>query len=115
MDYSVIGGEVKIAARLESMCDPDGIMVSPETYALVKDYVDAEPCEPISVKGVHRKISPYRLVGFETDGNEADRYLRAETEGMRLFLDLGKLDERNRPEAIQELEHILERLRRERR
>ena len=39
MDYTIIGGEVNLAARLESQADPDGILISYETYAHVKDIV----------------------------------------------------------------------------
>ena len=111
MDYTVIGGEVNLAARLESICEPDGVMMSHETYALVRDYVDAEPGEPLSVKGIHRRIHPYRLLDIHRSVGQTGRCLRAERPGMRMFLDLGRLNDSTRAEAIQALQEALERLR----
>ncbi len=111
MDYTIIGGEVNLASRLEQVADADGITLSYETYALVKNHVDAEMGEPITVKGIHRKINPYKLTGIFKNIDEQSRFLRAENEGMTLFLDFDKLDENSRPEAIDKMEGALERLR----
>lgn len=110
MDYTIIGGEVNLAARLEGVADPDGITMAYETYALVKDFVDAEKEDPITVKGIHRKINPYKLIGIYKDIDEKSRFLRAENEGMKLFLDFEKLDEVTRPLAIKEIEQALKKL-----
>jgi len=111
MDYTIVGGEVNLAARLERVSDADGIMLSYETYALVKDFIDAEPCDPISVKGIHRKINPYRLIGIYKNVDEESRFMRAENEGMKIFLDFDKLDVTTKPEAIRKFETALARLR----
>ncbi len=111
MDYTIIGGEVNLAARLEGVADPDGITVSYETYALVKNFVDAEMGEPITVKGIHRKINPYKLIGIFKNIDEENRFLRAENDGMTLFLDFDKLDEITRPEAINKMKSAIEWLR----
>ncbi|MBF0460541.1 MAG: adenylate/guanylate cyclase domain-containing protein [Magnetococcales bacterium] len=113
MDYTIIGGEVNLAARLEGVADPDGITLSHETYALVKEHIDAQQGDSITVKGIHRKITPYKLTGIYKDADEKNRFLRAESEGMRLFLDLDKLDEGSRALAIREMEAALARLRHE--
>ena len=42
MDYTIIGGEVNLASRLQSHAEPGGILLSHETYSLVKDKVVAE-------------------------------------------------------------------------
>jgi len=111
MDYTIIGGEVNLAARLEGVADPDGIMLSYETYLLVKEHVDAEACEPINVKGIHRKITPYRLIGIYKNVDEEGRFMRAENDGMKIFLDFDKLDENTMPDAIRKFETALEKLR----
>src|SRR6185369_3709305 len=52
MDYTIIGGEVNLAARLQSHAELGGILMAHETYSLVKDEVHAEALTPIMVKGV---------------------------------------------------------------
>ena len=48
----LLGDGVNIAARLEALAPPGGIVMSYETYALVQDRVHAKPLEPISLKGL---------------------------------------------------------------
>src|SRR5260370_19043250 len=42
MDYTIIGAEVNLAARIEAAADPGGILISYPTYAPVRDIVRAE-------------------------------------------------------------------------
>ena len=111
MDYTIIGNEVNLASRLEQIADPDGITLSYETYALVKEYVDAEQGEPITVKGIHRRITPYKLLGIFKKVNAQERFIRFESDGIRLFLDLDKLNENQRTDAVRQMEKALTRLR----
>ena len=101
---------IDLAARLEGVADPDGITMSYETYALVKEFVDAEKGEPIHVKGIHRTINPYKLIGIYKNVDEKSRFFRSENDGMKLFLDFEKLDEDTRPEAIDQMKAAIERL-----
>jgi class 3 adenylate cyclase len=64
MDYAITGGEVNLAARLEQHANPDGILLSYETYALVQDKVTAEQRPSIEAKGIRREIRPYALTNF---------------------------------------------------
>ncbi len=59
MDYTIIGAEANLAARLQSIAQPGGIVMSYETYALVEDRVHASPLEPITLKGISREVVPY--------------------------------------------------------
>ncbi|SFK49299.1 adenylate/guanylate cyclase domain-containing protein [Shimia haliotis] len=62
MDYTIIGAEANLAARLESIAEPGGIVMSYETYAHARDLVEAEPLAPQRFKGISREITPYRVV-----------------------------------------------------
>lgn len=59
MDYTIIGAEANLAARLESIAKPGGIVLSYETYALVQEHLKADPIEPIVLKGISRQVVPY--------------------------------------------------------
>ena len=111
MDYTIIGGEVNLAARLEGIAEPDGIMMANETYALVRHEIHAEEQKPIQVKGISRKIRPYAVQGI-FDDLDADRsFIRAENESMRLHVDLRKLDKDGQVTIAKELETCAARLR----
>jgi class 3 adenylate cyclase len=64
MDYTIIGAEANLAARLESIATSGGIIMSYETYALVKDHFEARELEPISLKGISRPVVPYELFNY---------------------------------------------------
>lgn len=108
IDYTIIGGQVNLAARLESICAPDGVTLSHETYALVRDEIDATAGEPIEVKGIREPVTPYAVNGIFDDWDETERYIRRDdVPGMRLWVDLMRLSEEQRSDAIQELKDAI--------
>jgi class 3 adenylate cyclase len=109
MDYTIIGNEVNLAARLEEHADPDGILLSYETYALVRGRVTAEEWPAIEVKGIRREIRPYALTEF-LEQPEASEVIRSEIEGMSVRIDLRDLDDTRRQAMLSQLADIAERL-----
>ena len=69
MDYTIIGAEVNLAARLEVAADPGGILMSYPTYALVRDIVRAEGRGSIAAKGIHREVHVFAVTGI-LDGSD---------------------------------------------
>jgi adenylate cyclase len=65
MEYTIVGGQVNIASRLENLAEPDSIYISQATYALIQDLTDCEFVDNISVKGIHYPIEVYRLNGMK--------------------------------------------------
>src|SRR5438034_7573809 len=61
MDYTIIGAEANLAARLQSIAEPGHIVISYETYALVRESVSAHPLPAISMKGISREVVPYAI------------------------------------------------------
>ncbi len=60
-DYTVIGNQVNVAARLESEAEKGQILISQRTYSRVKDLVDTEEMGEIKVKGIHSPIMIYNV------------------------------------------------------
>src|SRR5581483_11141771 len=52
MEYTIIGAEANLAARLQSIAEPGQIVISYETYALVREIIDAHALPPITMKGI---------------------------------------------------------------
>ncbi|MGO4572863.1 adenylate/guanylate cyclase domain-containing protein [Microvirga sp. 2TAF3] len=93
MDYTIIGTEANLAARLQTIAEPGGICLSYETYALVRDLVRAMPLKPITIKGIAREIVPYAVEGFVGELAERSRVISENVTGLDLFLDLDALGE----------------------
>ena len=51
MNYTVIGDNVNIAARLYNVAKGGEIIISETTYAGCRDVVEVEALEPVTVKG----------------------------------------------------------------
>ncbi len=92
MDYTIIGAEANLAARLQSIAEPGGICLSYETFALVRDLVRARPLPPIEMKGISRKVVPYSVEGLLSDFAEQSHVFYEHGAGMDIFLDLEAID-----------------------
>jgi adenylate cyclase len=111
MDYTIIGGEVNLAARLQTHCDPNGILVSYETFVLVRDIVDFEEREPVELKGIRRKVRSFSVRSLHDSGPDASSRFHCDQDGLKLSLDLNKMVGSARAEALHSLEGIVNRLR----
>ena len=107
MDYTIIGNEVNLAARLQSATEPGSILLSHETNALVQGLVMTEEQPPITVKGFPKPISGYKLVGTYNDLVKAGRVVLEERDGLHVLVDLTKQD---RSAVIEILQDILTQL-----
>ena len=109
MDYTIIGGEVNLAARLQSIAQPGSIVISYETYALVRDIAVARPLEPIAVKGISREVRPYEIEGLREESTASPVFSEHAT-GMDLYLDVDALEERDAARARTVLKEALDAL-----
>ena len=62
LTYTVLGSTVNLAARLESAARPGAILLSSETYELVRDVMRCQPEPLMAVKGFLRPVQAYTLV-----------------------------------------------------
>jgi class 3 adenylate cyclase/PAS domain-containing protein len=109
MDYTIIGNEVNLAARLQSAVEPGGILLSHETNALVQDIVLTEEFPPMTVKGFLKPIKTYKVLGTYKELVDEGRVVLQEREGLRVLVDLTK---QVSSEAIAVLEEVLAELKR---
>ena len=107
MDYTIIGNEVNLAARLQSATEPGSILLSHETNALVQGLVMTEEQPPITVKGFPKPISGYKIVGTFDDLIKEGRVVLEERDGLHVLVDLTKQDS---SDVIEILQGILTRL-----
>lgn len=60
-DYTVIGNQVNVAARLESQAKAGQILISQRTYSRVRDEVQVEKIGAIRVKGINSPVMTYNV------------------------------------------------------
>ena len=98
MDYTIIGSEVNLAARLEQSADAGGILISSETHALVRDEVIAVEQQPLYVKGFSEPVQAWAVHG-EPDSPGSRKSFQWERLGMRVLVDLDRLPAAERAAA----------------
>ena len=67
MDYTIVGGAVNLASRLEHEARPGGVLISFETFAHVRDEIECEERGHIHVKGIAYPVAVYDAVALKTD------------------------------------------------
>ncbi len=107
MDYTIIGAEANLAARLQSIAEPGGICLSYETYALVRDMVRARPLPAIAMKGISREVVPYAVEGLLSDLAQRPQVISEHATGLDFFLDLEAIDDKAAERVKQRLAEAL--------
>ena len=110
MDYTIIGGGVNLASRLEAAATPGEILISFETYANVRDRIHCEERGHISVKGIAYPVATYQVVdAYENLGTER-LFIHEERPNLRLDLNLEAMSAGDRGHAATVLREALNRL-----
>jgi len=111
MAYTIIGGEVNLAARIESKCEAGGVLMSYETYALVKDHVEAEPREVLTLKGILRPVKTYAVKRLIDDNEIREETLELSLPNQEpLRINSAQLTMPERLALIQELKYMTKKL-----
>ena len=101
MDYTMVGGTVNLASRLEHEAPPGGILISFETYAHVQDEVHCEERGQVQVKGIAYPVATYAVLGPKQDAE------RDVTAHLQLDLDPERMTDDERRAAADKLRHAL--------
>jgi PAS domain S-box-containing protein len=101
MDYTMVGGTVNLASRLEHEAPPGGALISFETYALVKDNVRCEERGHVRVKGIAEPVAAYAVIGLNQDLDQAG------TTHLRLEFEVDRMSDDERKAAADKLRRAL--------
>ena len=103
MDYTIVGGNVNLASRLEKDAPPGGVLISYETYALVKDHIHCEAQGEIRPRGLAYPVDTYLAIrAINPDDAKADQ-VSVELPNMQLNANLAAMD----TEEISEVRGVL--------
>jgi class 3 adenylate cyclase/PAS domain-containing protein len=101
MDYTMVGGTVNLASRLEHEASPGGILISFETLAQVKDEIRCEERGRVQVKGIAQPVIVYEVIGPK------DVAAPAAPSHLRLELDTERMSDEERKAAAGALRRAL--------
>ena len=92
LDYTIVGGAVNLANRLESASETDEILISEDTFSLVKDVIKCKARGQIEVKGFAYPVNTYVVVGEVDKLKEQEEELTAQLNGFNLSINYDKLN-----------------------
>ena len=104
LDYTIIGGEVNLASRLETKADSGQILISHETYALIKKQIVCEKKEEINVKGIAHKIQTYQVIETKKDAKNKKNSFHEEYDGFSLAVALSRSEKKK---VVSSLKRVL--------
>ncbi|MEK9828401.1 MAG: adenylate/guanylate cyclase domain-containing protein [Rhodospirillales bacterium] len=107
LDYTIVGSGANLASRLESMSEPGQILISYETFALVKDRISCVEYGKIDVKGFPRPVAIYSVEDtWEQLGKPLAR-ISEDRPNFKLSMDLPSMTTEERSEAAVALRKAL--------
>jgi hypothetical protein len=110
MDYTIIGGAVNRASRLEHEAPAGGILTSFETYSLIKEEIHCEEMGKMPVRGIAYPIATYKVIDLIENVSEDELPLNVALPHLNLDIDLVHMPANERREAADALHVVLDRL-----
>jgi class 3 adenylate cyclase/tetratricopeptide (TPR) repeat protein len=83
MEYTAVGDTVNLASRMESAAKPGAVLVSENTYRMVRNFFEFQPLGKLRVKGKEAPVEAYELVKV---GEAATRFEAAVARGLTRFV-----------------------------
>jgi class 3 adenylate cyclase len=110
MDYTIVGTDVNLAARLETACPPNEILISYQTHAHVRDVICCEEHGHIDVKGIAHPVATYRVLDLFDEMDDARRPIHAALPHFNLDVDVGLMSAGEQEAAAEVLREAARRL-----
>ncbi|KAA3658182.1 MAG: adenylate/guanylate cyclase domain-containing protein [Chloroflexi bacterium] len=110
MDYTIIGGQVNLAARLQSAAPADGIYISKATYSLIEEFVTTKHVGHQQVKGIYEPVEIWELTGLAEGEETPSPYLQIGDNHLKLEqldIDLDTLSEEDRMAIQKALSRVM--------
>ncbi|NHC04046.1 adenylate/guanylate cyclase domain-containing protein [Acinetobacter sp. 187] len=110
MAYTIVGRDANLAARLQSAAEIDEILISDETYKIVKNHYLCAPQAPIELKGIQGSVKSWQVMERYSAQKDTQQWFDFEYKGFQLVLNLEEVQNYEYAELLSVLEKMIERI-----
>lgn len=102
MDYTIIGSAVNLAARLQDAAKEDEILISHETWGLVKDFIECEEPATYELKGFYQPILAHPVKSISASHSANIKTIIDKNSNLQIKYDPSKISKEELIKLIQE-------------
>lgn len=111
MAYTIVGRDVNLAARLQYAAAVDEILISEDTFALIKDDYLCVEKQALLLKGIKEPVRTWQVMEKYMSGKEGyQRWFDYEYKGFNLLLNLDEVQNYEYPKLVNVLENMIKRI-----
>jgi len=107
-EYTIVGGQVNLASRLESHAEPDQILISEDTYLLIQDIIVCKMIGEIAYKGISKPVKTYQVIDWKKNLDQGSIFIKEEHDGISIAIDLTDI---NAEKAADVLNDVIQKIR----
>lgn len=111
MDYTIIGRDANLASRLQSVADVDEILISNDTYLLVRDRIMCREKGTVRLRGIANPVQVWEVVDFRADMGAQSTWIEHELDGFAMLMDINKVKNYDKERIVKALEAAAQKLR----
>lgn len=104
MSYTIIGRDANLAARLQSVASPDEILISHETYMMIRDKIMCREKGAVTLRGIAKPIQVWEVVEFHADMQSNSTWIEHELNGFAMHMDINKVRNYDKERILKALE-----------
>lgn len=106
LHYTAIGRVVNEAARTQALCPVDKVLVTENTYNLVRDQISCKACDIAASVGPHQKVNLFEPLETQaetlTNSPPDERLIVGNSDGFKLYFDSNKVTETGKVKILLE-------------
>ena len=93
LDYTIIGNGVNLASRIETSAEPNKILLSEDTYLLIKKDIICSKKQKIVVKGISYPVQTYEVLRFVDKYPKNLSIVKKSIPGLSLSLNKSEIED----------------------
>ncbi len=110
MDYTIIGRDANLASRLQNAADVDEILISNDTYLLVRDRIMCREKGVVRLRGINNPVQVWEVMDFRSDMGAQTTWIECELDGFAMLMDTNKIKNYDKERIVKSLEAAAQKL-----